>query len=157
MSLDWARNLNQLIWGPLLVGQDSNSAPQVPAYGRPLCFRAVLCDLRPRFIPKCRVGRGYRAVARNGRVLLASNEPMELLIERQADIRLQPWRKVILAGERPEVYGLLMCARSFDPDHRPGLESEAVYHSYLVREAQSSADLAVDVGGGMMLVFLAPD
>jgi len=152
MSLDWASNLNHLIWGTMLAGQES-----VPADSESICFQAILCDLRPRFIPKCRVGRGYRAVARNGRVLLASNVPMDLLIEREADIRLQPWRKVILPGERPETYGVLMCARCFDPDHCSGSKRETVYHAHLVNEPPSSADLAVDVGGGMVLVFLSPD
>ncbi|SRR5260370_27161723 len=152
MPSEWAKGLEHLIWGSLLVGQDSNPAPQPSAY-ESLCLRAVLCDLRPRFIPKCRVGRGYRAVARNGRVLLASNVPMESFIEREAQIRLQPWRKVILPGERPETYGVLMCARCSDPDHRSGLESEAIYRSCLVSEPPATADLAVDVGGGMVLVF----
>src|SRR5437879_5694614 len=148
MSLDWASNLNHLIWGTMLAGQES-----VPADSESICFQAIPCDVRPRFIPKCRVGRGYRAVARNGRVLLASNVPLDLLIERETEIRLQPWRKVILPGERPETYGVLMCARCPDPDHRSGLESEAIYRSCLVSEPQSTADLAVDVGGGMVLVF----
>jgi hypothetical protein len=117
-----------------------------------LCFRALLCDLRPRFIPKCRVGNGYRAVARNGRVLLASNLPLESLIEREANIRLQPWRKVILPGERPETYGVLMCARSAH-GLRSLLEGHTVYQSCLLNEPQSSTDLAVDVGGGKVLVF----
>ena len=156
MPSEWAKGLEHLIWGTMLAGQESVPAPQVSAYDS-LCFRAVLCDLRPRFIPKCRVGRGYRAVSRNGRVLLASNVSIDLLIEREADIRLQPWRKVILPGERPETYGVLMCARCLDPDHRSGLESEAIYRSCLVSEPPSTADLAVDVGGGMVLVFLSPN
>ena len=152
MSLDWASNLNHLIWGTMLAGRES-----VPADSESICFQAILCYLRHRFIPKCRVGRGYRAVARNGRVLLASNVPMESFIEREAQIRLQPWRKVILPGERPETYGVLMCARCSDPDHRSGLESQAIYRSCLVSEPPSTADLAVDVGGGMVLVLLSPD
>jgi len=156
MPSEWAKGLEQLIWGSLLVRRDSNPAPQPSAY-ESLCLRTVLCDLHPRFIPKCRVGRGYRAVARNGRVLLASNVPMDLLIERKAQIRLQPWRKVILPGERPETYGVLMCARCSDPDHRSGLRQETVYHAHLVSETPSTADLAVDVGGGMVLVFLSPN
>jgi hypothetical protein len=149
MSLDWARNLEHLIWGTMLAEPESDSADS-----ESLCFRAILCDLRPRFIPKCRVGRRYRAVARNGRVLLASTLPMESLIEREVAIRLQPWRKVILPGESPETYGVLMCVRCLDPGLRSGLEGQEVYHSFLVREAQSAADLSVDVGGGMVLVFI---
>src|SRR5947199_10831558 len=110
MPSDWTTDLEPLIWGPLLKLATSES----------LCLRAVLCDLRPRFISKCRVGRGYRAVARNGRILLASNMPMESLVDREAQIRLQPWRKVILPGERPETYGILIYAHCVDPDHRSG-------------------------------------
>ena len=148
MPSEWAKGLEHLIWGTMLAGRES-----VPADSESICFQAILCDLRHRFIPKCRVGRGYRAVARNGRVLLASNVPMDLLIEREADIRLQPWRKVILPGERPETYGVLMCARCSDPDHCSGLKRETVYHAHLVREPPSTADLVIDVGGGMTLVF----
>ena len=144
MSSQWTKDLESIISGPLLklAGPES------------LRFQAVLCDLRPRFIPKCRVGRGYRAVSRNGRVLLATNSPMDELIEREVEIRLQPWRKVILPGERPETYGVLMCARCLDPSLRSGSESEAAYHSCLVSEPQSNADLAVDVGGGKILTFI---
>lgn len=145
MSLDWARNLEHLIWGPLLASG--------PIESESICFQAILCDLRPRFIPKCRVGSSYRSVARNGRVLLASNLPIESLIECKVAIRVQPWRKVILPGESPETYGVLMCARCLDPGLRSGLEGHAVYHSCLVSEPQSAADLSVDVGGGKVLVF----
>ena len=143
MSSQWTKDLESIISGPLLklAGPES------------LRFQAVLCDLRPRFIPKCRVGRGYRAVSRNGRVLLATNSPMDELIEREVEIRLQPWRKVILPGQRPEIYGVLMCTRCLDSDHLSGLKNEAAYDSCLVKEAQSAANLAVDVGGGMSLLF----
>jgi hypothetical protein len=77
---------------------------------------------------------------------------MEELIEREAQIRLQPWRKVILPGERPETYGLLMCLRCPDPGQPSDLEANALYLSCLVSEAQST-DLVIDVGGGMSLVF----
>jgi hypothetical protein len=144
---DWSRDLKDLAWGPLLESLGSDS----------VCFRAVLCDLSPRFIPKCRVGRGYRAVARNGRVLLASNMPLESLRDREAEIRLQTWRKVILPGDTPEVYGVLMCARRVVPGCRSWLEQQAgkmILQSQLVKSCRSSIDLAVNVGGGTILVFL---
>jgi hypothetical protein len=146
MSLGWASDWKDLIWGTRVAGWESGPVDS-------LCFQAILCDLRPRFIPKCRVGGGYRAVARNGRVLLASNLPMESLIERKVAIRLQLWRKIILPGTKPEAYGVLMCARGLDPGVRSGFEGQAVYHSCLVSEPPSAADLAVDLGGGMALVF----
>ena len=141
--MQWPKNLEQLVSGSLLKSTASES----------ISFRAVLCDLGLRFIPKCRVGRGYRAVARNGRVLLASNRPLDELIEREAQVRLQTWRKVILPGERPATYGLLLCVRGLDPGRPSGLEGNPLYHSYLVSESQPSADLVIDVGGGMALVF----
>jgi hypothetical protein len=142
MSSEWIKDFEPLVSGSLLNFATSES----------ICFRAVLCDLGPRFIPKCRVGRGYRAVARNGRVLLASNVPIESLVDREAQIRLQPWRKVILPGERPEIYGILMCVRSVDPtpsEKRRGPKFRAL----LASETSTSAELALDVGGGMKLVF----
>jgi hypothetical protein len=143
MSSEWIKDLEPLVSGSLLKLTTSES----------ICFRAVLCDLRPRFIPKCRVGRGYRAVARNGRVLLASNMPMESLVDREAQIRLQLWRKVILPGEEPETYGLLICARCVDPAHPSEKRRGPKYLALLVNERLPSAELALDVGGGMALVF----
>ena len=67
----------------------------------PLSFVAVLCDLRPRFLPKGQVGRGYRAIARNGRVLLASPLPLPAWIGQVGRLRLQTWHKAILPGESP--------------------------------------------------------
>jgi hypothetical protein len=152
MSLQWTRNLEHLIWGPILERDYSGSATDFDS----VSFHAVLCDLSPRFIPKCRVGRGYRAVSRNGRVLLASNVPMESLMGCEVDIRLQLWRKIILPGDTPEVYGVLMCARGPEAG-RPGLAQEITnmpLQSQLMRNYPGPFELAVDVGGGMMLVFL---
>ena len=142
---DWSRDLKDLAWGPLLESLGSDS----------VYFHAVLCDLSPRFIPKCRVGRGYRAVARNGRVLLASNMPLELLIEREVAIRLQPWRKIILPGDTPEFYGALMYVRCPDASRSSFIQvTKMVLQGQLVRGCRGPFELAVDVGGGMTLVFL---
>src|SRR6516162_661200 len=78
----------------------------------PLSVCAILCDLRPRFIAKGRVGAGYRAIARNGRILLASRQPLDELVGRAALIRFQTWHRTILPNEAPETYGVLMCASS---------------------------------------------
>src|SRR5260370_35938255 len=106
MSPQWTQDLKHLIWGRLLESAEAES----------ILFHAILCDLRPRFIPKGRIGRGYRAIARNGRVLLTSRLPLEALVGREAVIRLQPWRKIILPGEKPQVYGILLSVRCIDPD-----------------------------------------
>jgi len=155
--------LEHLVWGPMLVGQDFNPASPgqdrnstPPPDSESVCFRAALCDLRPRFISKGRVGRSYRAVARNGRILLASNLPLESLGGREAEIRLQPWRKIILSGDRPEVYGVLMCVRCLDPGDHVGSSrnaGNAVLQTNLVGSCRQPFDLAVDVGGRIFLVF----
>ena len=37
--------------------------PTLSGIETPRLLRARLCDLRPRFLPRCRIGRGYRAIA----------------------------------------------------------------------------------------------
>jgi hypothetical protein len=117
----------------------------------PLVLSARLCDLRPRFLPKGRVGRGYRAVARNGRVLLASDVAVEELCGRFGSVRLQTWHKVILPGDFPTPYGLLLCIRLIpEPKGR-------LYHTRLAERTlewhEAVSHLRLDVGGGMVLDF----
>ena len=146
MSTHWTQDLKQLIWGRLLESAEAES----------ILFRALLCDLRPRFIPKGRIGRGYRAIARNGRVLLTSRLPLEALVGREAVIRLQPWRKIILPGEKPQVYGILLSVRCIDPG--PSRLDRAIkdetFQTRLSDDSQAPADMALDVGGGMTLLFV---
>jgi hypothetical protein len=143
MSPEWTHQLKHLIRGPLLESVDSQS----------ICFRAILGDLQPRFIPKGQIGRGYRAVARNGRILLASTQPLDQLIGREADIRLQPWRKVILPGEKPEIFGVLFCVQgSEDSSYLNRSQKHEIFHVRLSDDA-ASAEITLDVGGGSTLVL----
>jgi hypothetical protein len=114
----------------------------------PLTLYAVLDDLRPRFLPKCRVGRSYRAVARNGRVLLASDVSIPELIGRVARLRLQPWHRAILPGDRPEPFGILVDVRSAE---RP--PSVPLHSGRLVRAEEALAAIVLDVGGGLVLAL----
>jgi hypothetical protein len=113
----------------------------------PLTLRARLGDLRPRFLPKGPAGRGFRAVARNGRVLLASDRPASELAGRAAEVRLQTWHRVILSGEAPRPWGVLLCVRCLDD------AAEVDYVAQLGRAAEGAFDLALEVGGGMRLQF----
>jgi hypothetical protein len=123
-------------------------AGPLPAAAWPLLFLARLCDLRPRFIPKGEAGRGYRAVARNGRVLLASDRPLAELAGRVARLRLQTWRRAVLPGDRPTAHGLLLCVRCSDvPPASP------THVTRLVRTPEEPFDLALALGGGLVLVF----
>src|SRR2546425_64291 len=119
-----------------------------PATDWPLSFRAILGDLPPRFLSKGQVGRGFRAVSRNGRVLLASDVALSELTGRSCIVRVQTWHRVILPGENAEPFGLLVCARSGEVDHR-------AYTARLVPAAAERRGWGIDVGGRMVLEFTA--
>jgi hypothetical protein len=130
--------LTGLLWGPLV------SPPQI----WPLRLDARICDLRPRFLPKDRVGQGYRAIARNGRVLLATDRPLTECVDLPARVRLQTWHRAILPGDRAEPFGLLLCIRSLSPSApRP------TYTTRLVTMPDPSCRLALDLGGRLVLEF----
>jgi|SRR5579864_7372106 len=112
----------------------------------PLNLRAIMCDLRPRFLPKGQVGRGHRAIARNGRVLLASSLPLVEWTGRVAELRLQTWRKIILPHEPPQPYGIVLSLR-------PAAEiaDMVVYECVLTSAGVEPHQLQIDVGGRMVL------
>jgi len=114
----------------------------------PLTFRVQLDDLRPRFLPKCQIGRGYRAIARNGRVMLASDRPLTNLIGQEVRLRIGVWHRAIMTGDRPEPYGILLYVRA-----AVGPGNEPIFSARLMTGPPDSADLALDVGGGKALVF----
>lgn len=111
-----------------------------------MTLRVQLCDLRRRFLAKGRAGRGYRAIARNGRVLLASSQTLAELADRIARVRLQTWHRFILPGEPPEAYGVLLYVQ-------PLLVGEPEFVTRLAREADGPFELRLDVGGGSALEF----
>ena len=126
-----------LLWGPLVSG--------TPPF--PLLLPVRLGDLRGRFLAKGRAGRGYRALARNGRILLAGDRPLGELPDRVVWLRVQTWHRAILPGDRPEPYGILLCVgRSVPP--------APAYDARLVRCPSPTAVLTVDVGGGWVLEFI---
>jgi hypothetical protein len=132
-----------LLQGPLLGA----SSPW------PLPLWAWVCDLRPRFLPKGVVGTGYRAVARNGRVLLCSDRPMAELIGRLARVRLQTWHRTFLSGDVPQPWGVLLCVRSPDGLSGPTAGAAPCYHTRLVRPAEQQGELFLTLGGGLVLEF----
>jgi hypothetical protein len=123
---------SRVLWGPLSEAR------------LPLSLTVSLCDLRPRFIQKCMIGKGYRAIARNGRVLLASDCPLVEMAKRTVCLRVQTWHKAILAGDPPAPYGLLLCIRGKD-------QGRADYVARLVSNSEEPFDLALAVGGGLIL------
>jgi hypothetical protein len=119
--------------------------------GLPVSLDAYLCDLRPRFLHKGRAGRGHRYVARNGRVLLATERPLEEWVDCLARVRLQPWRRAILPGDHPEPYGILIWIGAIAATKRGS--RRAVYRAQLVKPHDGVAELTLDVGGGLVLEF----
>jgi hypothetical protein len=145
-------NLDELISGPLLS----------KAGGLPLSFRAVLGDLRARMIVKGRIGCGYRAVTRNGRILLASDRSLEELVGQVTRVRIQTWNRIILSGEAPEFYGLLLHVRAEPPRPKNPFgdrelfshpREESLYALRLLARDGRDYDLTLDVGGGMVLAI----
>lgn len=141
MAPGWDRG-GGLLRGPLLQAAGS----------LPLVLRATLCDLRPRFLAKGRAGRGHRAVARNGRVLLVSPRPLADLEGWTAKLRLQVWHRTLLAGEAPEPYGLLLV---LGPE-RVGATSPR-HGTYLTPALEGPFVLALDLGGRLSLAFRLED
>jgi hypothetical protein len=139
MTTGWEHARN-LFSGPL--AQDGLSWPFV--------LSALLCDLRRRFLPKGTAGRGHRAVARNGRVLLCSDLPADCLDGRPARMRLQTWHKAVLPGESAAPYGVLLYVRT----QGEPLAGE-FWTTNLVEVHEAGGDLLLDVGGGMALAFNA--
>ncbi len=120
----------------------------------PLLLPARWCDLRPRFLSKGWMGRGYRAIARNGRVLLAADRPLEELAGQTLLGRLNLWHKAILPGDAPAPYGLLLVVRG---DAR--VSNQPLFDTRLNRPGDAEgqrSQLTLDVGGGLVLEFAAP-
>jgi hypothetical protein len=117
----------------------------------PITLDAYLSDLRPRFLHKGGAGRGHRYVARNGRILLATERPLEEWMNCLARVRLQPWHRAILPGDRPEPWGLLIWISPITTTRRSS--RRAAYRAQLVKAHDGVADLALDVGGGLVLEF----
>jgi len=112
----------------------------------PLKLKIRCCDLRPRFIPKGRVDRHYRAIARNGRVLLASDATLADLVGKVASLRIQTWHAAVLPGDSPAPRGILLVLRASE-------EQTAEFEARLSRFSAEPCELAIHVGGGSRLEF----
>lgn len=113
----------------------------------PYTLHAHCCDLRPRFRLKQTIGSACRAIARNGRILLCADRPLEELPGQLVRLRLQTWHRVYLPGDAPQPHGLLLCVRHLKDD----AESVALFTMQLRPRAEARGKLRIEVGGGMML------
>src|SRR5262249_30680308 len=112
----------------------------------PLTLTVRCCDFRPRFISKGRVGCHYRAIARNGRVLLASDVTLAELVGKIASFRIQTWHSATLPGDRPSPRGILLVFRRSE-------QESAMFETRLSGLSAEPSELAIEVGGGSRLEF----
>jgi len=115
----------------------------------PYRLHARCCDPRPRFRVKQTIRSGCRAIARNGRILLCSDRPLEQLSGRIVRLRLQTWHRVYLPGDAPEPHGVLLGVRCLDGDE--GVVPH--WDMQLQPLAEAKGELRIEVGGGMVLDF----
>jgi hypothetical protein len=118
----------------------------------PFTLHVRCCDLRPRFLIKQKLRSSDRAIARNGRVLLCADRPVEELSGRLVRLRLQTWHRAYLPGDAPQPHGVLLCVR--DRPERPdaGL-AIPLFTIHLRPLAEAQGELRIEVGGGMLLDF----
>lgn len=129
----------------LLNGRMLERPGAVPAAG--LCLRAVLCDWGRAFIAKGMVGRHYRAISRNGRVLLASDRPLVELKDRLLRLRITHWHRQILPGKSPSPWGLVLSAWTLVEQAEDASPRPTVYRAHVSRVPLPQADLSIDLGG----------
>jgi len=134
-----------------MVVDELLSGHLVEAAALPLQFVARIGDLPTRFTAKCRVGRGYRSIARNGRILLASDRALEELAGIAAHVRLQVWHRKILPEDRAEPYGYLLSVRGC----RHRLPCVPCWVLRLVADPTPHPELLVDVGGRRWLQLVS--
>jgi hypothetical protein len=133
--------------GGLLHGQLMDRVASLP-----FTIRVILGDLRVRFLAKGRAGRGHRAVARNGRVLLASQVPIEELVDTEVRLRFQVWHRRFLPGAPAEPWGILLCTAPVNSQASGGSE-DVIRRARLAKQLGSADDLGLEVGGGLIVAF----
>lgn len=121
--------------------------------GWPLCLRALACGLSNVFRIKPSETRGYRAVARNGRVLVASRLPLNDLKDRTVSLRIQTWNRRILPGDAAQPWGIVVCIgdelKHSDPSGR--------YRMSVLAQPPVDAALHIELGGRKWLEFRVLD
>lgn len=107
----------------------------------------------PAFIPKGRIGRHFRAISRNGLILLMSSLGTGSFESLPAELRLSTWHQRIFKESAPEPYGVLMILRPLAAV-RPSLDSRQYCSMALGASADADAELVLDPGGNKFLSIL---
>ncbi|HYT89305.1 MAG TPA: hypothetical protein VEL76_11420 [Gemmataceae bacterium] len=126
------------------------SGPLVEDKPARLTVTAVFCELRPAFLSKGQVGQHYRAIARNGRVLLASAWPLDALAGRTVQLQVTIWHRRILPADPPEPYGILLGVWR-EPTNSI---SKVTYRAIVAAAPAPDGKLHLDLGGLRVLTLV---
>lgn len=137
--------LQKIAFGPL--------CPLTLDSSEPVLLDVELCSLNGAFIPKGRVGRHYRAISRNGLILLLSPQPLNNYQDSLVQLRMSVWHRASLPGQTPSPWGILLCVRDrhFPPDEKP---TQSLLKATLAPARHPSAKIALDLGGERFINFL---
>jgi len=130
---------------PLLGGLLLEQNDVLPAEG--LQMTTALGDLGRAFIPKGGVGRHYRAVSRNGRVLLATDRPLEECGNRIVWLRIACSHRQILSDDESCQWGVLLVAWTPPELSAAASPRPVVYEAHISRDLAPGAELSIDLGG----------
>lgn len=138
--------LRSIAQGPLWREMEKSSRTS-------LSIETTLPPLSPAFLPKGQMGRHFRAVSRNGQVLLMSPQPLGEMEHRRVRLRVSIWHRAHLPREAPGPWGLLLFARALEVSAGPGVQFP-VLAAALGGAHACEAALSVELGGGRFLNFL---
>ena len=80
------------------------------AHRSSILLDAALPCLAPAFESKGRIGRHFRAVSKNGQVLLLTPREAGEMEDAITRLRLSIWHRPNHSGEKPEPWGISLCA-----------------------------------------------
>ncbi len=138
--------LRSVVWGPLWNAFRESGQTS-------LAVDAILCSFGRAFISKGQIGVHYRAISRNGLVLLVSPDPPSRLDGVRARLRLAVWHRAFLRNEPAEPWGILLHATPQISRHAEGVSD--LLQAAIEREALRAAALSIDLGGERILNFAA--
>lgn len=117
-----------------------------------LPLEVSFCSLGPSFIPKGKIGDYFQAISRNGLVLLVSPELAREISGLSARLRISVWRRIILPGDSPTPYGLILSTRTLKTEAKRA-EKRVLMSTSLDASHSAGAALSIELGGQRILNF----
>jgi hypothetical protein len=118
-----------------------------------LLLNVTLPPLGPAFIAKGKVGRHFKAISRNGLVILMSTfPPRDVPNSTAVRLRVAVWHRSHLQHEPATPYGLLLHAQVLQITGT--LPHDRVYRAEVTASHSSDAALSLELGGERFLNIL---